>query len=407
MKRFNDNRGHLDFLVKNNCPFVPKQIISSYSHQGVIRGIHCSPYSKYVYVLEGEIYDVVINLSDKTYKEYHLKAGSNNKVIVPANFGHAFYAKTNSLILYLTSEDFNPKYELNYNYLDPTLNINWPSNENIIISEKDNLHPYLDQRDYLVLGSSGFLGNKLCDIFKKQNIKFYTSDLRLQNIDAIEQEIIRCKPKFLILAAGISGKPTIQWCEDNKIETQDTNLLCVLKILKLCNFYNIHCTIFGSGLIYNGQNEFSEDDEPNFMDKFYTRTRIYLEKLLEPYSNYLYLRIIYPISGDGHPKCFLTKMLGRLDTVHETKICSTVIPSLFPLIIQMTQKYLTGIFNFTNSGSIYISDILTKYKNAIESDLEWKIINNNQNMCLLNNEKLNKYFNIDDINSSIDSLFQT
>ena len=89
-------------------------------------------------------------------------------------------------------------------------------------------------------------------MFKKQNKNYIVLNTRLENYEEIEHKLNIYKPKFLICAAGISGKPTIEWCENNKDETFKTNVIDTLKLCEITKKLNIHLTLFGSGSIYKG-----------------------------------------------------------------------------------------------------------------------------------------------------------
>ena len=59
----------------------------------------------------------------------------------------------------------------------------------------------------------------------------------------IESELKFMKPKNVISAAGISGKPTVDWCETHKDETIHTNLTQQLHLIQVCKNMGIHLTI--------------------------------------------------------------------------------------------------------------------------------------------------------------------
>jgi len=70
--------------------------------------------------------------------------------------------------------------------------------------------------------------------------------------------------------------------------------------------------------------------------------------------------MICPVSGDEHDKCFLTKMKAHIGSVHNMP---TVLPSLFPIISELVEKNVTGIFNFVNKGG----DLFTRFSTFIWS----------------------------------------
>ena len=380
---FVDDRGELKFI--NSCTNTQQQFLSI-NHKNVIRGIHCSPYGKIIICLKGKIIDYIINLKERTYEKYTLS--ENSKVYVPANYGHMFITlEEDTQILYQLEGIYDSSKEININYRDPFLNLDIPWDVDYICSEKDIANKFVKDLDYVVLGGNGFLGAYTCKIMDELNKNYVKLDIRLENNELLLKQLSVLKPKYLICAAGISGKPTVQWCENNKEETFLVNYTLQLELAKICKKLDIHLTIYGSGLIYSNEGFYNEKDEPNKDDLYYSRVRIILEKDLEAgnmFTNVLYLRILYPISGDGHEKCFLTKVKTRLNTVHDVKINSTILYDLIPNMFALVEANTTGIFNFVNPGLISIPELIT----SIDKNLDFKIVQKNYNNPELDTKKL-------------------
>ena len=170
------------------------------------------------------------------------------------------------------------------------------------------------------------------DSLNKNYIKL---DTRLENTELLSNQLSILKPKYVICAAGISGKPTTEWCENNKEKTLLVNYTLQLELASICKNLNIHLTIYSSGLIYESNGIYNQKVKPNKNNLYYSKVRIMLESELETrnmFTNVLYLRILYPISGYGHEKCFLSKIKSRVNTTHDVKINSTL---LFDLITNM------------------------------------------------------------------------
>ena len=192
----------------------------------------------------------------------------------------------------------------------------------------------------------------------KLNKNYLKLNTRLES-EELYNQLLRFKPTYVICAAGISGKPTVKWCETNKEETLYVNYTLQLKLAKICKDLGIHLTIYGSGLIYKNKGIYNESVVPNLEDFYYSKVRIMLEKDLD-YKNVLYLRILYPISGDNHEKCFINKIKTRLNTVHDIKINCTVLQDLIP-----------GMFNLIENNNIEEGTIIDdKFKFNIEKTID-------------------------------------
>ncbi len=120
----------------------------SRSQKGILRGLHYQihqPQGKLVRVLTGEVYDVAVDLRQKsaTYGKWVgvRLSGDNKKMLwVPPGFAHGFYVMSESAVFfYKCTELYEPKHERTICWNDPTLNIDWPfrKDEPPILSPKD------------------------------------------------------------------------------------------------------------------------------------------------------------------------------------------------------------------------------------------------------------------------------
>jgi dTDP-4-dehydrorhamnose 3,5-epimerase len=156
----NDNRGEFGkiFFKDNSTGEIPEFQIKeiNYSKTAIknsIRGFHIQLGSfneaKIVKCIQGEIYDVVIDLrknSDTFLKStsFQLKAGVNELLFIPHGFAHGFQTMENMTILtYLHNNYYNKDSEFSIKYNDPMLDVYWP-NEPSNISEKDLASELLD-----------------------------------------------------------------------------------------------------------------------------------------------------------------------------------------------------------------------------------------------------------------------
>lgn len=404
LDKYTDIRGY-NMQLKTDI-LICEQFVSR-SNINVLRGIHISPYEKHITVLNGKIIDYVIDFTyDKiTYKKYIVDSKKQNHIYIPANKGHIFIAlEDNTQLLYQLGGKYNTNLDININYNDPWINLDIPWNNRYILSEKDKNSGFIKSVDYVLIGSKGFLGSELKKCLEKENKNFICFDIRLSKYDEIEYKLKLYNPKYVICAAGISGKPTIKWCDENKEETFYVNVIDTLQLCKITKKLNIHLTLLGSGSVYNGVydetnkiklKEFSEKDitEKN-NSKYYLKCRNILEDSLELYSNVLYLRIQYPISLTENPKCFMNKMLSRLNSVHDNYVNITYLPNLFPLLITtILEKKITGILNFVNPVPIKLISLIEWYKQNRIINIDYNTIKS-PNFCgLLNTNLLESILN--------------
>ncbi|WP_159991246.1 dTDP-4-dehydrorhamnose 3,5-epimerase [Pelistega ratti] len=127
-----------------DCRFVQENYSTSY--QGVLRGLHYQTkqtQGKLIHVLEGEIFDVVVDLrrQSPTFKQWvgtTLSAENKYQLWVPEGFAHGFYVLSQQAsIMYKCTDYYCPHAEQTLLWNDPELNIHWPLKGEPILSEKD------------------------------------------------------------------------------------------------------------------------------------------------------------------------------------------------------------------------------------------------------------------------------
>lgn len=124
-------------------PFVQDNL--SRSEQGVLRGLHFQhPHSqgKLVQVLEGEVYDVALDIrqGSPTFGEWEgftLSAANHHQLYVPPGFAHGFCVTSPwALFFYKCTDIYHPECEGTVLWDDPALAISWPV-EAPTVSQKD------------------------------------------------------------------------------------------------------------------------------------------------------------------------------------------------------------------------------------------------------------------------------
>ncbi len=276
----------------------------------------------------------------------------------------------------------------------------------------------------LMYGAYGWVGSKIKYILIEQGHTVHDGQARLQEREKIEQEIIRCKPDYIINSAGIIGKPNVDWCESHKQETIRSNVLGLINLVDLAFVYGIHMTNIATGCIYIyddrhplGSNiAFTEDEKPNFTGSFYSKTKVLVEDIIIQYPNVLQLRIRLPVSRDLSPNSFIGKIINYKKLVNIPNSVS-VLEDLLPLVPIMLKRKLVGIYNFVNPGTISHHQVIELFKKYINPDHVYEgfsleehdqIMKVPRSHCHLSAQKLlNEFPNIPDINEAIIKLFET
>ena len=142
-----DRRGYFRETFKNSF-FKNKKLIfwcMSKSKKNVLRGLHMQTIyqqDKFVSVIKGKIFDVVIDLrkKSKTYgKVYSITLSDKNStsLFIPAGFAHGFCGLENeNLVFYGCTNYRSKKNEVGILWNDDMLKIKWPIKKPIL-SKKD------------------------------------------------------------------------------------------------------------------------------------------------------------------------------------------------------------------------------------------------------------------------------
>ena len=129
-KLFKDKRGSFVEVFSNlNISFLQTNI--SFSKQGVFRGLHYqtrNPQGKMITVISGEITDVCLDLrrNSKTYGNTFMLSMSfmdDYSFFLPAGTAHGFFSKTDSVILYSCTTNYEPSYDSGVNIYSKELDI--------------------------------------------------------------------------------------------------------------------------------------------------------------------------------------------------------------------------------------------------------------------------------------------
>lgn len=201
----------------------------------------------------------------------------------------------------------------------------------------------------------------------------------MQNREAVAAELDKIKPTHVLNAAGITGRPNIDWCETNKPETIRTNVIGTLNLADLCLERDIHCTVYATGCIFVYDEKhpegsgigFTEEDEPNFDGSFYSQTKGYMEPMLKEFPNCLILRVRMPISDDLIHRSFVTKIV-KYERVVNIPNSMTILTEMLPASLAMAKAGLTGVYNFTNPGVISHNEVLDLYTKYIDPTYAYK-----------------------------------
>ena len=118
----------------------------SYSIKNTLRGLHYqlkNPQAKLVRVLKGEVFDVAVDLrqGSPTFGNHFsilLNDKDLNQLFIPEGIAHGFFVISDSVHFeYKCSEYYFPEDQYGVLWNDETLNIKWPVNDEVLLSNQD------------------------------------------------------------------------------------------------------------------------------------------------------------------------------------------------------------------------------------------------------------------------------
>ncbi|MBQ6181194.1 MAG: dTDP-4-dehydrorhamnose 3,5-epimerase [Ruminococcus sp.] len=158
VKTYGDNRGYFMETYKESdfkeagLDYNFVQDNQSSSRKGVLRGLHFQkthPQAKLVRVLKGEVFDVAVDLrkGSPTYGQWVgvvLSEENKRQFMIPRGFAHGFVVMSDyAEFAYKCDDLYHPEDEGGIMWNDPAIGIEWPEVGEVILSEKDKLHPSL------------------------------------------------------------------------------------------------------------------------------------------------------------------------------------------------------------------------------------------------------------------------
>lgn len=156
-RRFDDARGwfmeawHRERYAEHGVGPDFVQANLSRSEEGVLRGLHYqwpNPQGKLVSVLEGEVYDVAVDIRQGSpnhgqWTAVILSDVNRRQIWIPPGFAHGFVAlRGPALVSYLCTAAYDPEGDATLTWDDPDLAIDWPVADPLV-SAKDSRAPRL------------------------------------------------------------------------------------------------------------------------------------------------------------------------------------------------------------------------------------------------------------------------
>jgi len=253
-----------------------------------------------------------------------------------------------------------------------------------------------------ILGYKGYIGSHFYSYFKKNNIEFDV--LERTQIDNLDKGILK-NNDILINAAGFTGKPNVDDCENHKLECFESNSLLPVKLNLVCKKVGAKFCHISSGCLYDGyEKEFNEDDLPNFSFKqnncsWYSGTKALGEELLDKNTCYI-LRLRLPFNYElNNERNYLNKLIKYNKLINVSNSITNLDEFIKCATNIITNNCPFGIYNIVNNYPIdtkMIVFLLKKYN--LINEKEWffnyeefeSTIKTKRSNCVLSTRKIRR-----------------
>jgi dTDP-4-dehydrorhamnose reductase len=221
----------------------------------------------------------------------------------------------------------------------------------------------------ILLGGSGYVGQAYQKLFAKLGVEFRNlvrKEINYADPHVLADFLADTRPEFLVNAAGYTGKPNVDACEDDKANTVFGNAVLPGFVRTACERTSTPWGHVSSGCIYSGRAEdgggFKEEDFPNFSFRsnrcsFYSGTKALGEEVLQGAGSLYVWRLRIPFNEIDNPRNYLTKLMRYERLLEAENSISQLDEFVAATFACWQQRVPFGTYNVTNPGAITTSEV--------------------------------------------------
>ncbi len=230
--------------------------------------------------------------------------------------------------------------------------------------------------DKIVLfGGSGYVGSAFQRYLRRRELPYAApsrKEVGLLHPESIARFLDEVKPTFLINAAGYTGRPNVDACEDHKSECLLGNAVLPGVLARVCAERGLPWGHVSSGCLYTGDRGvglngerlgFREEDPPNFCFRtnngsFYSGTKALGEEILAADGSCYLWRLRIPFSGVDSSKNYLTKLV-RYERLLDARNSLSQLDDFVRAAFECWERRAPfGIYNVVNPGSVTTREVI-------------------------------------------------
>ncbi len=243
----------------------------------------------------------------------------------------------------------------------------------------------------LITGSNGLLGQKLIDLYLKNNdvkliatargINRYPTDdgyeyaiMDITSFEQVQEVIKKYKPHCIINTAAMTN---VDQCEEDMVGAENLNINAVSHLIDAANQVDAHFIQLSTDFIFDGKaGPYKEDDEPNPLS-FYGKTKLEAEKIIRTKSNkWSIIRtiLVYGIVHDMSRSNIVLWAKNALEKGQPMKIVDDQFRS--PTLAEdlaigcqlVEQKEAEGIYNISGKDQMSIVSLVERVADYFQLD---------------------------------------
>ncbi|MFH0857477.1 MAG: sugar nucleotide-binding protein [Candidatus Magasanikbacteria bacterium] len=218
----------------------------------------------------------------------------------------------------------------------------------------------------LILGN-GYLGNRCKEVWGDEAI---ISGAFIHTKEDVLKVLDEVNPDVVLNAAGITGKPNVDWCETHPMETMLGNTLLPILVAEACQERGKYLLHMGTGCIFYGDSHhedkmWRENDMGNPKEVVYTRTKWAADLVLSTLPNVGIARIRMPIDSRSCPSNLIDKLV-KYEKVVDVENSVTIVEDMIDVFHKLLEKKAEGIFHVVNRGVMRHKDLIDLYKELVD-----------------------------------------
>lgn len=218
----------------------------------------------------------------------------------------------------------------------------------------------------ILIFGHGYMGKRLKDAWGDEAV---LSDVRVESKQNALDEINKYKPDAVLNAAGVTGKPNVDWCDSHQIETIRGNTQLPIFIADACQEAGVYLLHMGSGCIFYGDSPhpdhaWRENDFGNPLPT-YSRSKYAADLVLSTLPNVGIARIRMPIDSVPGERNLIDK-LSRYPKIIDVENSVTIVDDMIDAFHQLMEKKAAGIFHVANPGIMKHRELMALYEELVD-----------------------------------------